>query len=114
LARAEGHVVELIVEITRFVDDHFPGIVECAFLDAGGRRHLVVDKVPVFTLEDLFADSVYPRPGIIRCQIEREWTDEDGCRLAFIRTENPSGVETAEGLSTFTVLRSQLSPSGRP
>ena len=104
-------MAELIVEITRFIDDHFPGFVECSFLDADGRRHLIVDKVPVFTFEDLFADSAYPRPGIIRCQIEREWTDEDGRRLAFINTENPSGVETAEGLSTFTVLRSQLSAS---
>jgi hypothetical protein len=100
---------ELIVDITRFVDDHFPGFVECAFLDADGVRHIAVDKVPVFTLEHLTAGSVYPFPGVIPCRIEREWTDDNGRHLALIDIGNTSGVETTEGVSIFTVLRSQLS-----
>jgi hypothetical protein len=40
---------QLAVWIVRFVDQHFPGWVECEFIDAEGRRHTVRDKVPVFT-----------------------------------------------------------------
>ena len=57
------------VEIVRFVDEHQPGFVECVFTDADGSVHTLVDKVPVFTLENLWSDSTYPRPGIARCEV---------------------------------------------
>ena len=40
------------VQIVRFVDSGFPGWVECELVDAAGRRHILKDKVPTFTLED--------------------------------------------------------------
>jgi hypothetical protein len=51
------------VSIIRFVDEHQPGFVEAEFADANGNLHTLVDKVPVFSLEDLWSDSVYPQPG---------------------------------------------------
>jgi hypothetical protein len=35
------------VEIVRFVDEHQPGFVEVALVDAAGRLHTFVEKVPV-------------------------------------------------------------------
>ena len=54
------------VQIVRFVDSGFPGWVECELVDAAGRRHILKDKVPIFTVEDLGADSKYPTPGFVR------------------------------------------------
>ncbi len=86
-----------------------PGFVECAFVDADGRRHLFVEKVPVLTTEALQADSAYPRPGIIACEVEAEWADENGQRRVRINTERPWGVESSDGLASFVVVRSQFS-----
>lgn len=45
------------VQIVRFVDSHQPGCVKCLLVDAESRRHIIVEKVPVVTAEDLDADS---------------------------------------------------------
>jgi hypothetical protein len=38
-------------QIVRFVDTHQPGWVECEFVDAEDWRHVLRDKVPIFTAE---------------------------------------------------------------
>jgi hypothetical protein len=39
---------ELAIQIVRCLDDqHQPGWVECDFIDADGRRHVLVDKIPI-------------------------------------------------------------------
>ena len=53
----------LVIEIVRFVKEDFPGWVECKFADVNGRRHTLVDKVPIFGLEALSAASKYQRPA---------------------------------------------------
>ena len=55
------------------VDSHQPGWVECEFVDAEGRRHLIIEKVPVVTAEDLDADSEYPKSGTVRCEIVKRY-----------------------------------------
>lgn len=55
--------MNLVVSIIRFVDDTQPGVVACEFEDAEGRRHTVIDKVPIFTCEPLDAESIYPKLG---------------------------------------------------
>ena len=35
------------VQITRFVNDHFPGFVECVLSDALGKNHAFVEKAPI-------------------------------------------------------------------
>jgi hypothetical protein len=96
----------LAVQIIGYVDDGFPGWVETEFLDSDGHRHVVVDKVPIFTTEVLDSTSVYPRSGGIPCLISEEWRDGEGRKLVHITTP---GIESNEGLDSFVVLRGQVS-----
>ncbi len=77
------------VQITRFVDEHFPGIVECELIDAAGDKHLFVEKVPVVSSENLCEESTYPCSGVIGCEVENEWLDDKNNRLAQISTDQP-------------------------
>src|SRR5262245_60590328 len=101
-------VAELAVEITRFVDEHIPGFVECRLVDASGKTHLFVEKVPIVTAEALWTASEYPRPGALRCEVEREWKDETGRPLVKVGTGRPDGVESTEGQMQFVVSASQV------
>ena len=97
------------VQIVRFVDDYFPGWVECELVDAVGRRHTFKDKVPTFTVEDLDAQSKYPTSGVIVCEVVDRYQDEKGQELVRISTANPYSIESTEGLSVFTVSASLVS-----
>lgn len=99
----------IAVEIVRFVDNHFPGFVECVLLDAEGGRHVVIEKVPVITSEWLDATSHYPRPGIIACEVEAEWIDQNGQALVRVNTELPWGIASINGETRFTVPSSKVS-----
>jgi hypothetical protein len=99
----------LRVEIGRFVDEHQPGFVECAFTDANGSVHRLVDKVPIFTLESLWSDSAYPRPGIARCEVLGSSQDSHGRKLARVTIAKPDGLESMDGVSEFVVLESEIS-----
>lgn len=94
---------DLMVQIVRFAVNNQPGWVECEFVDAGGRRHSIIEKIPVVTAEDLDADSEYPRPGTVRCEIIKRYRDEKGQELVCINTDRPICIESTEGLSEFTV-----------
>ena len=102
---------DIKVQIVRYVDDNQPGWVECELFDADGRRHLFIEKVPVLTLDDLRPDSKYPVPGIIRCEVLRNYRDEGGRELVHVRTEKPWGIESTEGLSEFILPASVLTPA---
>ncbi len=101
-------IVDLAVQIVRFVDDYQPGIVACQFVDADGRRHTLIDKAPIFSAETLDADSRYPRPGAARSVLKRR-CDACGRELASISTADPYSIESSEGLSEFVVLQTQIS-----
>jgi hypothetical protein len=96
------------VPILRFVDEHQPGFVECVLTDASGNQHLIVEKVPVVSREDLWSNSIYPRLGRIACEVEAEWKDADGRSFVRINTERPWSVESSEGATVFVVLASQV------
>ena len=98
----------LSVQITRFVDEHQPGIVECVLLDALGQTHIFVEKVPVVSTENLCPTSSYPRPGFIGCEIESEWKDGAGRSITQVNTAQPWGIESKLGATHFQVLSSQL------
>ena len=104
-------MAQLAVQIARFVDDSQPGWVACEFEDAEGRRHTLVDKVPIFADRILNASSVYPQTGSARCEIFRRWKDRGARELVHISTARPDGIESTEGLSEFVVLSSQVSIS---
>jgi len=106
-------LVDLTVQIVRFVDDYQPGIVECEFADAAGRAHRLIDKAPIFTTAAPTADTTYPQPGAVRWKLLRVWQDTDGRRLFTISTADPFSIETGEGLTEFDVLPSQVSAINR-
>ena len=110
----EPDVRDLAVTILRFVDEHQPGSVECQFADAEGRIHKVVEKIPVVTSADLWRDSAYPQPGIIRCEVLEQWSDAEGKGLVRITTDRPWGVESTEGLTEFVVGIAELAEPGKP
>src|SRR5215467_56086 len=99
----------LHVSIVRFVDESQPGFVECEFTDADGTVHSVVDKVPIFSPDDLWNDSAYPQPGFARCEILERSQDSRGNKLARVTIAEPDGLESKNGLSEFVVLEAQLS-----
>ena len=97
------------VSIIRFVDEHQPGFVEAEFADADGTNHTLVDKAPVFSLEELWSDSVYPQPGLARCEVLARSQDSQGRKLARVTIAKPDSLEWTRGLSEFVVLESQIS-----
>jgi hypothetical protein len=98
----------LTIVISRFVDEHQPGFVECELVDAQGERHLFIEKGPIVTEANLWASSTYPQPGSIACEVEAEWEDETGRALARVSTEQPFHVESQSGQSVFVVLAEQV------
>jgi hypothetical protein len=82
-------MLALTVQITRYVDDHFPGSVECIFQDAEGKNHVFVEKLPVVSREALDVTSTYPAIGAMDCESELAWTDAAGRRLVRISTDHP-------------------------
>ena len=97
------------VSVIRFVDQHQPSFVEAEFVDANGTIHNLVDKVPVFSREDLWSDSVYPQPGFAGCEVLARSQDSHGRKLARVTIAKPDGLESMRGLSEFVVLESQIS-----
>jgi hypothetical protein len=93
----------LLVQIDRFISDDQPGFVECSFVDANGVRHLIHDKVPVVTQENLNAGSSYPRLGYVACRVVEEWRDMGGRYVLRVSTEEPDHVESDAGIAEFMV-----------
>jgi len=100
--------MQLRVQIVRYVDDYFPGIVECELVDAAGRIHTFVEKGPVVSDQWPGPDDTYPMSGVIRCEILEQWHDPDGRDLVRVTTEQPDCVETKDGVMEFVVLSSQV------
>jgi hypothetical protein len=101
----------LNVQIIRFVDGSFPGWVECELVDSEGRRHLIIDKFPMFTPKVLDADSEYPTPGTVRCEVLKRYQDEKGQELVCVSTARPWSIESTEGLSEFIVPAGLITPA---
>jgi hypothetical protein len=98
----------VLVEVVRYVDDHFPGRVECALTDVNGMRHLFEEKISVVTTQDLWSNSSFPTTGAIQCNVLAMWSDQDGSSRARVDTSNPWGIESLAGESVFVVSSKQL------
>jgi len=98
----------LPVTIERFVHVDFPGVVECVLVDSDNCAHRFVEKAPVVSTVDLSIDSTFPQPGYIACLIQDDWTDGRGRQLVRVDTVKPWGIESTAGVTTFTVLREQI------
>lgn len=97
------------IKITRFVDEHQPGFVECVLVDASGKSHVFVEKAPVVSSENLWSTSSYPRWGSIACEVVADCSGQNGQALARVNTERPWGIESTEGLTEFVVPASDVS-----
>ena len=82
------------VSVTRYIaDEPIPGVVECELLDANGRRWSFVEKTAHVSAEILDAESCYPRPGAIACEIVGRSQDSTGRETVLIDTECPWCVD---------------------
>jgi len=93
-----------------YVDESFPGWVECTLVDAYGYDHVFVEKVPVVTKAHLDSASSYPQSGVIACVVLDLGISQsdDGRRLVHIDTQTPCGVQSLAGRSRFDVFPEQL------
>src|SRR5262245_41451805 len=96
------------VNISRYVDESFPGWVECRLVDAFGYDHVFVEKVPVVIKGHLDAASSYPQFGVIAFVVLWISQSDDGRRLVHIDTQTPWGVESLAGRSRFDVFPEEL------
>lgn len=96
------------VKIERFTEAWQPGFVECSFVDAAGKSHVFEEKVPVVSLENLTADSEYPRDGEVACRSISSRVAADGREVVTVDTEQPCGIESKAGQTRFDVFREQL------
>jgi hypothetical protein len=96
-------MVGLRVEIRRWVDDAQPGWVEFVFIDACGCEWFFVEKVSIVTDENVDANSDYPRPGVLGCEVR----DHHG-EVFVIDTTMPWGIEATTGETRFEVRQEQL------
>lgn len=101
-------MVGVRVEICRYVESAFPGWVECRLTDIHGREWTFIAKVPIVSMEDLDADSAYPRPGIIGCRILERRAGPDAKEVVVVDTEVPWHIEATTGECRFEVRPEQL------
>ena len=101
-------LMQLRVQIVRYVEDYFPGIVECELLDVAGHVHTFIEKGPVVSDKWPGPEDKYPMNGNIRCEILEKWRDPDGRDLVRVTTEKPDYVETKDGMMEFVLLSSQV------
>jgi len=101
------------VTILRWVsDDPWPGLVECQLADRDGRVWRFVEKGPVVSDQSLGAESKYPQPGVIACQIIGRSRDASGRETAEIDTEAHWHVESVDSVTRFEVFADQLVAPG--
>ncbi len=93
----------LSLKIVCFVDSSNPGWVACEFTDADGVLHTLIDKIPIFTNDDIWSGSTYPYPGVTECKVLDSFQDRAGRELVRINL-----IESTEGVSEFVVLKSQI------
>lgn len=98
------------ISIARFIDEHQPGFVDCELIDAFGKKHMFVEKVPVVSSVPLCSTSIYPQPGLVACEVKARWVDDSGKFLARVDANSPWSVESTEGITVFVVLDSQVLP----
>jgi hypothetical protein len=76
-------------------------------VDAEGKEHRFLEKVPVVTARALDARSQYPQPGFIACQVVSPQLTA-GQEVVCVDTERPWGIQSSEGRSRFHVRPDQL------
>ena len=104
---AQAH---LKCEIVRWVDDEpQPGIVEAHIVDADGRTWTFLEKTAIVDCEGTAGpDSIYPCPGLIRCEVLDHHGGTGGPPAILVTTLRPDGVKSVQQRSEFRVTVDQL------
>ena len=95
-------------QITRFVENYPPGLVECRFIDRFGHEWRDVVKFYDVTDDEIGPESEYPRAGHIACEILSRGYDEAGREVAEIESD---WMTSEEGVTRFHVFADQLKES---
>jgi hypothetical protein len=93
------------VTLSKFIDESFPGWVECWLEDVHGRRWKFNEKAPVVSDKDLWTDSEYPQTGEIACTVLQRIADASH---RYVVTIDTAGTESIEGCTVFDVLAEQV------
>lgn len=67
-----------------------------------------MDKVPIVSSEYLDAESVYPKIGVVACQIIGERTDPNGKKVVTVDTRVPWAIYSEDDETKFDVYADQL------
>ena len=102
------HRKAIIVEITKFIENSFPGWVECELIDAMSKKHIFHEKIPIVYEEYLDENSIYPQKGLIMCEILRTFFDDNKRKIINVTTEKPLYIETLDGINEFDILENQI------
>ncbi len=101
-------MISIPVQIIKFVGDPSRGLVECRLADVDGVVHVFVEKAEVVSVEPLSADSFFPRAGVMACDVQADFKDEQGRRLSRVTTERPWHIKSVDGKAVFEVLSTQV------
>jgi hypothetical protein len=98
-----GERVLLDCEVGGWVSDDSPGFIRVRLTDAAGRAWFLVDKVPVFDVEDT-AESAFPLPVAVRCAVVRVSPHgrKEGLPRVVVSTA-VDGIAAEDGTDQFTV-----------
>ena len=105
--------------ITRWLNDDptYAGLVELHAVDASGREWVFVDKLPIFTIENHTAATLYPVDGYVGCDVVSGGPETSAVRTVWTEgvlasAESINGIIT-DGTSEFEVRSTDLvSPPG--
>ncbi len=92
----------LKIKFTNFDFEWQPGFWEGEFFDAFGKRHVIIDKIPI--IFENFDEKNLPREGFLIPGKIKEIKDE---RVLF-STEDPYYITSKEGQTEFVVFKNQL------
>lgn len=96
-------------EIRRWIDNEpQPGIVECRFTDVVGHEWVIIEKSSLVAEASLNAESGYPQPASIACEVVSRNKDSLGREIAEISTDKPWSIKATDGTTVFHVLAGQL------
>lgn len=89
-------MVRVRAAVTRWESDEVPGWIELSVVDAAGKDHRIVEKVPVLTTMEITSESAFPLE--IWLGVEAGQVHCDKVAVTFLH-----GIETVNGASELVV-----------
>lgn len=88
-------------QVLRWVSDDEPGWIEVALVDADGREHRIIEKVPVLTTRSITAASSFPAEFWVRADTGE--VNDERVEITFAYA-----VETTEGRSAVQMRTADI------